>query len=135
MLLPPLRPFLTADELPRINFDLVHVPDYFQYLYGCSRLVYIYLSKGCPASCSFCFNIACHRSTRRRRNLENAFAATASFEGMRVLLVDDVLTTGSTLNSCARALREAGAADVQAVTLAGSRHYRHHQYKIYRRKP
>lgn len=70
----PLRPFLTADELPRINFDLVYVPDYFQYLYGCSRLVYIYLSKGCPASCSFCFNIACHRSTRRRRNLDDCIS-------------------------------------------------------------
>ena len=70
----PLRPFLTADELPRINFDLVYVPDYFQYLYGCKRLVYIYLSKGCPASCSFCFNIACHRSTRRRRNLDDCIS-------------------------------------------------------------
>ena len=70
----------------------------------------------------------------RRRNLEGAFAATASFEGLRVLLVDDVLTTGSTLNNCARVLRQAGAADVQAVTLAGSRHYRRRPFKIYRRK-
>jgi ComF family protein len=39
-------------------------------------------------------------------------------EGRRILLVDDVATTGATLDSCARALRDAGARDVRALTWA-----------------
>ena len=70
----------------------------------------------------------------RQANLQDAFECTTSFQGRRVLLVDDVFTTGSTVNSCARALRHAGAADVQAVTLAASRYYRHHKAMIYRKK-
>jgi len=45
----------------------------------------------------------------RRRNLREAFAVRAGMEGLHVAVVDDVMTTGSTLSALARALREAGA--------------------------
>jgi predicted amidophosphoribosyltransferase len=38
--------------------------------------------------------------------------------GRRLVLVDDVYTTGATVNECARALRAAGASDVYVVTVA-----------------
>ena len=56
----------------------------------------------------------------RARNLRGAFAVrqVAAVTGQRVVLVDDVFTTGVTLDSCARVLRNAGAADVVALTVA-----------------
>lgn len=54
----------------------------------------------------------------RRRNVKHAFAATRSFAGESVVLVDDVLTTGSTLNELARAVYDAGAVRVDAYVLA-----------------
>lgn len=54
----------------------------------------------------------------RRRNVRSAFVATRSFNGESVVMVDDVLTTGATLNSMARALLDAGAAQVDAFVLA-----------------
>ena len=56
----------------------------------------------------------------RVSNVKGAFAVKDSrrLEGKRVLLVDDVLTTGSTMRACAESLREAGVAAIFAVTVA-----------------
>jgi competence protein ComFC len=57
---------------------------------------------------------------RRMENLRNAFDLRRGslVLGQDLLLVDDVLTTGSTLDECARVLLEAGARSVRALTVA-----------------
>ncbi len=56
----------------------------------------------------------------RMENLRDAFRLrrNADVRGSRVLLIDDVLTTGSTLSDCARVLKAAGAISVHAATAA-----------------
>jgi ComF family protein len=56
----------------------------------------------------------------RMENLHNAFRLRKNMDvrGLRVLLIDDVLTTGSTLSECARILKRAGAISVHAATAA-----------------
>jgi len=57
---------------------------------------------------------------QRAANLQNAFKLADPFavQDRRVLLVDDVLTSGATANSCARVLKSAKAASVNVLTLA-----------------
>ena len=50
--------------------------------------------------------------TERLHNLDKAFRCKARLEGKRVLLVDDIVTTGATLRECAGELYQAGAAEV-----------------------
>lgn len=56
----------------------------------------------------------------RRRNVRRAFsvARAVRIKGRRVLLIDDVMTTGATVDECARVLMAAGAARVDVLTLA-----------------
>jgi len=58
--------------------------------------------------------------TQRRRNLSKAFSVKQSqmVQGQNILLVDDVFTTGSTVNECARILCQSGAKKVEVLTLA-----------------
>ena len=56
----------------------------------------------------------------RMQNLRNAFALRESIDvrGKHLVLLDDVVTTGSTLHECALVLRAAGAESVRAITVA-----------------
>lgn len=56
----------------------------------------------------------------RRKNVEKAFAVRngVDIRGARILLVDDVMTTGSTLSECAAALKRAGASEVKVLVAA-----------------
>lgn len=59
----------------------------------------------------------------RRKNVKRAFMVPedqrqAAVQGKRILLIDDVYTTGATVNECAKVLKKAGAAEVHVLTIA-----------------
>lgn len=56
--------------------------------------------------------------TQRIENVRGAFAPSAKLDLGRILLVDDVCTTGATLNACARTLKRGGVEQVVAATVA-----------------
>jgi predicted amidophosphoribosyltransferase len=59
----------------------------------------------------------------RARNRAGSLRATRSLAGLRLAIADDVMTTGSTLDEAARAIRAAGGEVVEAVTLAATPRY------------
>lgn len=56
--------------------------------------------------------------SERRRNLHGAFSASTALDGLHVAILDDVMTTGSTLAEIARACRVAGAAHIEVWAIA-----------------
>jgi predicted amidophosphoribosyltransferase len=60
------------------------------------------------------------RAVDRERNVVRAYAVRrpAGVRGKTLILVDDVTTTGATIRECARVLKQAGAREVKAITLA-----------------
>ena len=58
---------------------------------------------------------------KRHDNIKGAFTVTRPAEliGKRILLVDDIVTTGITMEECARVLKAAGATSVRALAIAG----------------
>ena len=64
------REFIDLSILPPLNWELINVPKYFQASYGCKKMLYLYAAKGCPHSCTFCYNKDFHRCTYRKRPLK-----------------------------------------------------------------
>lgn len=56
----------------------------------------------------------------RKKNVKNAFSICekCDIKGKKIIIVDDVMTTGATLNECAKTLKKAGAKEVYVVALA-----------------
>ena len=60
-------------------------------------------------------------AAKRRQNLKNAYQVTADITGLSVLVVDDVYTTGSTMDAMAQCLLEAGAKEAYFLTVCAGR--------------
>lgn len=70
-------------------------------------------------------------AAERRGNVLNAYRAVRPdrFRGKRVLLIDDVITTGATLSECSKTLLMAGAAQVECATLAAAQNSDDKKYR------
>jgi len=66
----PERPFVDLSLLPPLDWSLVDVSKYFQSSYGCKKMLYLYSAKGCPFSCTFCYNKEFHKCVYRKRPLD-----------------------------------------------------------------
>lgn len=125
--------FMAGDDIFKQGVDVIipvplHCARLFKRKYNQSAVLADGLSKLCniPADYSSLKKIK-HTTPQiqcsgkqRTRNVKDAFHVTApeSIKGKRIVLIDDVYTTGSTLNECAKVLKNAGAKSVDALTVA-----------------
>jgi len=54
----------------------------------------------------------------RQKNIKNSFAAKINLEGKKIILVDDIFTSGATINACSGILKEKGASKILVLVLA-----------------
>lgn len=112
-----------------LNFDIVcYVPSYKKRGFNHSGYIAAAVSKklnvpfgddllSCVKKCK-----KQHRSTiiERINNVDGKYAANYSVKDKKILLIDDIKTTGATLDECARELLFAGAESVYCATVLGS---------------
>jgi len=92
------------------------------------------IAKGLGRECGFRY-VSCLKRERkteyqyklkkrqRADNVRGAFQCDRNLSGLKVLLVDDIITTGSTINECCRILKKSGATGVDVFALAGGSVY------------
>jgi ComF family protein len=96
------RGFNQALEIARIVARELHVP---LDMHACRRVKYSAPQATLPLR-------------QRVRNMRNAFSCSLDLKGLKVALLDDVMTTGASLNALAGAARKAGAASVECWVIA-----------------
>lgn len=67
----PERPIADLREMARLDFTLIKTEKYLQSYLGCKKMIYLYSAKGCPGNCAFCPNTVFHKSTFRKRSIDN----------------------------------------------------------------
>lgn len=55
---------------------------------------------------------------QREKNVKSAFAVDGTLTQSHIILIDDVMTSGNTLNECAKTLKKAGAQDIKVLVFA-----------------
>ncbi|MCM8761068.1 MAG: hypothetical protein NC938_05160 [Candidatus Omnitrophica bacterium] len=112
-----------------ITFVPLHSKKLHERSFNQSEILALKIARACNLPAHSCLEKTSHTKNQndltrqeRLKNLTDAFRIKASsahlVRGRRILLIDDVMTTGATLNECSRVLKNGGALEVRCLTLA-----------------